>query len=391
MTFDQIAQIVFFTVLGVIAVLGIFAASGARFALAWLDRIVDVKPVEVRAMLVAWLYFFCTLASSFTLRPIRDAMAVASGARNLPYLFTATLTAMVCFHPVYSSFVGRFPVKRFVAITYGFFALNLVAFFVAWKSGVSDVWTGRVFYVWHAVFNVFMTSVFWSVMADTFHTSQAKRLFGFIGVGGTIGAVSGSAVTALFVKQVGTNNMLFVSIGLLIGAAILVIAFPSVPRILDDNSVTAATDQNKIIGGSVWSGILSVFRSRYIAGIAVFLMLYTIGSTFLYSAQTTIIGEYFKDRNTQTLVLARMETVTQLLTAFIQAFITARAIRVGGLALTISAVPVVSILGFAALGTTGMGLAPVLWTFIVFNVARRASDFSLTQPSRKILFTVLHR
>jgi AAA family ATP:ADP antiporter len=93
----------------------------------------------------------------------------------------------------------------------------------------------------------------------------------------------------------------------------------------------------------------------------------------------------------QTAILARLELGAQLLTAFIQAFVTARAIRLGGLSLTLSAVPIVSIVGFAAFGATAWGLTPLLGTFMAFYVLRRASDFSLTQPSRKILFTVLSR
>jgi AAA family ATP:ADP antiporter len=52
---------------------------------------------------------------------------------------------------------------------------------------------------------------------------------------------------------------------------------------------------------------------------------------------------------------------------------------------------VVSIIGFAALGLTSSGVLPVLATFVAFQVARSASEYMLTQPSRKVLFTVLSR
>lgn len=394
MSFENVAFPAFFGIVGLLFLIGVAAAFRMSFATWLLDRAVEVRPNEVRAMLVGCLYFFCTLASYFILRPIRDAMAVASGVRSVPWLFAGTLTAMIAFHPVYSSFVARFPVKRFVAITYGFFAANLLIFFALWQAKISPVWTGRVFFVWLSVFNLFVVSVFWSVMVDTFRETEAKRLFGFIGLGGTIGSVSGSAVTAYFAQRVGTTNLLLVSAALLVIASSLVAMFPRVIRATDEAPAgggPARDHQRELIGGSVWSGILSVFRTRYIAGIAIFMLLYTVGSTFLYSMQTGIIGEFFKNRDLQTTVLARMELVTQLLAGFVQAFITARAIRIFGLPVTLSAVAIVSVLGFTALGASAWGALPLLWTFLVFNVVRRASDFSLTNPSRKILFTVLSR
>ena len=49
----------------------------------------------------------------------------------------------------------------------------------------------RVFFVWVSVFNSFAVAVFWSFMADLFTSEQGKRLFGFIGAGGTAGALLG--------------------------------------------------------------------------------------------------------------------------------------------------------------------------------------------------------
>jgi AAA family ATP:ADP antiporter len=134
-----------------------------------------------------------------------------------------------------------------------------------------------------------------------------------------------------------------------------------------------------------------VIRSPYLSGIAGFLFLYTAGSTILYAAQTEIMGQAFADRALRTEVPARMELGTQLITSVGQAFLTARIIGSAGLSVTLSAVPVVSMLGFVALGLASAGVLPLVLTFIAFNVARRACEFILTNPSRKILFTVISR
>src|SRR6476646_2716869 len=106
MSFETLAYSLFFLVVGLIFLVGIAAALGQSCSLSILHDVVKVESIEVRALLVSCLYFFCTLASPFTLRPIRDTLAIAGGVKNLPYLWTATLAAMVCFHPSYSTLVA---------------------------------------------------------------------------------------------------------------------------------------------------------------------------------------------------------------------------------------------------------------------------------------------
>jgi AAA family ATP:ADP antiporter len=364
--------------------------SGA--APTFLLRVVDVRPGEVRALLLSCLYFYFALSSYFILRPIRDEMAVASGVRNVPWLFTGTLAAMLVANPLYAAIVARLPVRRFVAITYGFFAVNLLVFYALWRMSIAEVATGRAFFVWTSVFNLFVVAVFWGVMADIFHHTQAKRLFGFIAIGGTLGSISGSAITSFLVQRVGVPNLLLVSAAFIVIASLLATAIPQRPA-LPDGVVDDRQDnrERELIGGSAWAGMTHVLRSPYLLGIAGFLFLYTFGSTVMYFAQTDIVGRFYENREMRTALLARIEMTTQIIAGLGQAFLTARIIRRAGLSVTLAAVPLVSIIGFAALGSTAWGVLPLLGTFVVFGVARRATEFMLTNPSRKVLFTVISR
>ena len=66
----------------------------------------------------------------------------------------------------------------------------------------------RVFFVWVSVFNLFAVAIFWSFMADLFSSEQGKRLFGFIGAGGTAGALLGPLVTIWLSVPLGPVNLL---------------------------------------------------------------------------------------------------------------------------------------------------------------------------------------
>ena len=363
--------------------------GGAVHAL--LARVVDVRPGEVRATLMAFAYFFFVLSGYFILRPIRDTVAAASGVSRLPWLFAGTLAAMLVCQPFFSALVVRFPVRRFIPITYHFFIANLLVFYVVMRmsppvrGSIGTVWVGRSFFVWTSVFNLFVVSVFWCFMADIFRSGQGKRLFGFIGVGGTLGAIAGSGMTALLAHRIGTVDLLLVSAALLECAVVMVLFFP-VPESHDAIAVSAEEVNRAPIGGSVWAGFTRVASSPYLAGIAVVLILYPIGSTILYFEQADIVGRFYATSDARTTVLAQIDLIGQTLTVLIQLFFTGRVIRWVGLTATLAFLPALTMIGFGALGAM-----PVFATLAVFIVLRRSGNFALTNPAMEVLFTVVSR
>src|SRR5882724_9207414 len=182
-----------------------------------LQKAVDVKAAEVRALFLGFIYYFLIFSSYYVIRPIRDDIGAANGIEKLPWLFTGTLVAMLIANTFFAALVVKFSRRRFIPITYRILILNLLIFFVLLLTISKDhqLWIGRVFFVWTSVFNLFVVSVFWAFMVDVFSTDQGKRLFGFISVGGTLGAIVGAAITASLVQKVGTLTLLLISAGLL--------------------------------------------------------------------------------------------------------------------------------------------------------------------------------
>ncbi len=357
-----------------------------------LRRAVDIRPEEVRAVVTSFAFFFFLLSSYFVLRPIRDAVAAATGVTRLSWLFTATLTATLLLNPFFSWLVVRFPVRRVIPISYHFFVANILIFYgvlrfaSAGEGSVTDVWMGRVFFVWTTVFALFNTSIFWCLMADSFRSEQAKRLFGFIGVGGTLGSIIGSATTATLANAIGAVNVLLVSAVLLELAIFTIVKFPLVAHGHPRDAARRGARDEEAIGGSVWAGFSAVLKSPYLLGICAFMILYTIGSTFLYFEQADIVGRYYATATARTAILAKLELAAQVLTVVTQIFLTGRLIRWVGLAMALALQPLLSVIGFGALGAV-----PVFGTLAWFTVARRGSNFAVTNPAMEVLFTVVPR
>lgn len=345
-------------------------------------RLVTVEEGEWRATLLAFVFFFFVLASYFILRSIRDAVGVAAGTAQLPWLFTGTLIATLVANPLLGAIVSRLPVRRFIPIVYRVFAVLLFGFAVAltWGSPRFDWLLGPAFWIWTSVFSLFVPSVFWGFMADTFHADQGKRLYGFIGVGGTLGALAGASLTAALATTVGTPVLMLMSIALLEGAVQVLRRFP--PSFRAETRAREAADQS--VGGTSFAGITNVLKSPYLLGICLFMLLFTIGTTVLYFQQAEIVGARYADRESRTAFLARIDFVVQLLTIFAQLFISGRVIKWLGVGLTLAILPAMSVIGFGALG-----MYSSLTLFTVFNVLRRAGNYAFANPGREVLFSVI--
>lgn len=352
-------------------------------------RIADLRPGEGAKVLLAAAWFCGLLTANYTLRPLRDAMAVAGGVDDLHWLFTATFLVMLAAVPIYGLAVARCGRSRLVPLVHRFFALNLLVFFVLMQGWVGTdaealgLWTARVFFVWMSVFNLFVISLFWSVMADLFSGSDARRLFGLISVGGSIGAIAGPTI--------GGALALWVSPSLLplVAAAMLELSLAAMRRLnaqTQPGTEASPHTSDHAIGGSPFAAIPELLRSPTLLGICAYVLLLTMSSTVVYFMQAQIVAASFSDDATRTAVFAGIDLSVNLLTLTVQTMLTGRLIQRLGLGWSLASLPLLCMLGFACLA-----IAPVLAALIGFQILRRVGNYALARPAREVLYTTVDR
>lgn len=353
-------------------------------------RVVPVEREELPALFWSFLYFFCVLAAYYILRPVRDEMGVLSGVHSLPWLFGGVFLTMLAVIPLFGWVAGRFPIRRLLPTVYGFFVLNLFGFFIALQSGFELAVIGPIFFVWLSVFNLFVVSLFWSFMADVFSTNAARRLFGCISAGGSLGAMTGPFITALAVKGVGIQGLLLVSGTFLVfavGCILAILQWYHAHHEVDlgEAHLSSIKDPDAV-PPSLWVGAVRILRSPYLRGIALYLMCYSILSTFLYSQQTILIPEVMPNSEDRIQLFASVDLGINVLAFTLQFFAIGWLLSRFGVVIMLAAMPLVSFLGFGV-----FGMWTVLPVLIGFGVLRRAGEFSITKPTRETLFTVVSR
>jgi AAA family ATP:ADP antiporter len=354
-----------------------------------LGRLVDARPGETAPALWAFASFFSLLAGYYVLRSLREEMGIRGGVDNLPWNFTATFGLMLVALPLYSRLVARLPRARAVPLVYRFFLLTLVAFWALFRAGVAPAPVARAFFVWVSVYGLFVVSVFWSLLVDLFSTDQGKRLFGLVAAGGSAGAIAGPLCVEFLVGRVGVTNLVLVSAALLelstlaMGRIILGSRRSGTPGI---STAAGNGQEGAALGGTAWSGVALVFRDRYLLGIALQMLLFTLGSTLLYFQTAHLVAASGLDSAARTRLFARVDLAVNVAALLTGSMVTGRIVQRLGLGTALAFVPALTAAGFAL--TAGW---PTFWVLAAFQALRRAASYAVERPAREVLYTVVTR
>lgn len=356
-----------------------------------LQALFNVRRDEVGPVLIAALFFFFVLTALMLLRPARDALGLEQGIEHVRSLILVTAMVTLAVNPLFGWVVSRLQRLQFIGATYGFLVLTLVGFWCLMRlapAGVSQA-SSRVFYIWFNVFNLFVTMVFWAVLADRFSSEQGKRFFSLIAVGGTLGAIFGPWLTSQLAESLGTPSLLLVASGFLV---LGMLAAWSLLRITPDRTSDTGIppslrgDERARIGGSAWAGVRSVFRSPYLIGAAGYVMLTAVMVTFVYFTRLKMVAAIADDLDTRAAILGRIDMWTYVAVLTLQLTLAGRIIKRFGLGVTLAILPVTASFGFIGLAMYGSFLGLVL-----LEVGIRAVQRGIAQPAREALFTVVDR
>jgi ATP:ADP antiporter, AAA family len=338
---------------------------------------------ELDVVVASAATFAAVLASFAAFRPVRDALILDGDPDQIPWLFVATFAAVGVASPAWSAILARGGRRRWVPRAFHGFAAGALAFAAMEHAGLAPIAVGRVFYVWSAVFNLFVVSVFWSLLADLLGPGTARRLYGPIAAGGTLGTLLGPWLTQHLVGAIGIPGVLAMSAGLL---ELAVVGVAVIGRVARGLPAQAAAIDDPPAGGGAFTGIAHVARSPYLAALVGYVLCTACAATFMYLAQAHLVHDALADRVARTAYFASLDVWTAIATLALQVAIAGPAIGWLGPGAVLAALPLAQLAGISALA-----IAPSLTALAVAQVATRAATHGLTRPARELLFTVVSR
>ncbi|MFT7667462.1 MAG: AAA family ATP:ADP antiporter [Planctomycetota bacterium] len=371
------------------------SAPSSSLTFRLLSRIIDLKPDEAAPIGLGLLYYFFLLSGMYILRPIREAFGITWGTGSLPALFYGTVAVMLLINPLYSRLVAKVPRSRFIPLVYRGLILCLLGFYVGLQvfDGGSLTSLRYAFYIFYSVFNLFIVSIFWSLMSDLFEGKQATRVYGCIAVGGSLGGLFGSFLTSNFIDALGQANLLLIACVFLELASRCAISFNR--RFAEPNKAQKTREKpiaqraDVALGGSAWAGMKAVFTSPYLFGIGLYVAFYGLSGTFAYFFQAGVVSAASDSDVARTRIFANIDLFTNLVTLIFQGYLFARLLKWIGPGMLLCLLPVYSGIGFLLLSSGYVPEGSMLIVFSVFQILRRAIGYGLKKPTQEVLFTVV--
>jgi len=339
---------------------------------------------ERRALALSFAYFALLLASYYLIRPVRDAMAAASGPETIKYLSSLVFFVMLLIVPLFGVLVSRVPRRRLLPLSHAFFVLNLLLFGAWFKLLPDSLLAGRVFYLWTTAFNLFVVSVFWSMMAELWGEEQGRRLFGVIAAGGSLGGLCGPLLARWLAASMGVAAVL-------VCAAILLSLTVVVMVALERDAARWGTRDGQLtidepLGGEILAGLTHLASTPFLLGIAVLVMLGSIVGMFVYIELARSAGVLFHSGAERTAFFATRDLWVNGLSFLMQLLVVGTLARRFGVQRTLVGGAVVTTLTFATLALVP-GVLVLLWV----NSGLRVLEFGIGKPARDMLWTVVDR
>jgi AAA family ATP:ADP antiporter len=354
----------------------------ARF----LRALTNIQRNEMAAVLLSFLLVFVLMSSYSILKPLRDALAADWGNVGLSLTWTVNFGVSLLAVAAYNAALTYVRFRIMVPAVYVFFALSFLALYLLRTTLPDPVLVNKTFYVWVSVFSLFNLSVFWSFMTDVFKSEQARRVFGVIAAGTTVGAITGPSITAALVDSLGADGLLLLSAALLFSPLVAVPMLRSLKETRLGNPDPRAGEGGleMVLGKNALDGFSELLKDRYLLGICAFILLYVTINTFVYFELQNLTREYSLEFRAK--IWSLIEITTNVLTLVTAALITGRIVTRLGMTTALSLMPV-----FVLVGVLALVASPVLLVLGIFQVGRRVGNYAVTRPSREMLFTVLSR
>lgn len=348
-----------------------------------LSPVVQLREGEATTAFLMFLYSFLCMTSYNIVKPITRSQFIASlGADNLPYVQFAAGVLIGLIMQVYTRLMRAVPRRQIIPVTQVGMAGLLVLFWFLFTTA-GEKWTAVGFYVFGLILAVLLISQFWTLANDIYDPRQAKRLFGFIGGGSSLGGATGAALTAYLVETMGTRTMLLVS------AAIMTVCVGLVIFVLRRESAAGTSDAAKTgeeEGTGAGEAIQLLKSSRHLQVIAMVIAFAAIGAAIIEQQLNMAAAEAKGATNSDAIAafLAQVTVYLSLIGFVIQVALTSRIHRVLGIGFALLILPF-------SLGTTAviMLFNRALWAPGLARVLDTSLRYTVDKTSREVLFLPL--
>ena len=343
-----------------------------------LGKVVTLRSGEAGIVLLMFAYSFLAMTSHNILRPVTESKFIDRlGANRMPWVQLAAGILIGVIMHLYTQAIRRIPRRRVIPVTQAAIVAMLVVLWGLLRT--EAVWVLWVAYLVGLLLGILLISQFWTLANDVYDARQAKRLFGFIGGGASLGGILGNGVTKFLMREVGINNLVLVSAAAL--AVCAGIVWLITERVELAGSGDAITEEHGV-GGS--EAIRLLVESPQLRVIALVIGFAAAGAAIVQQQVNMAVEATGGDAETIGELLAGIKLYVSIVGFVVQVALTSRIHRSFGIAVALLMLPVS--LGASA---TLILMTRTLWAAGAARVLDSTLRYTVDKTTREVLFLPL--
>ena len=286
---------------------------------------------------------------------------------------------------IYSWVASKTNLKQLIIFCYLFLASNLVVFINLDFS--SSAWVGRSFYVWCNIYSFFVVAIFWVVAINLFRQNKAKKYFGFISFGGTLGAAFGSRLSKYIANNYsitpidGGPEEINISIFAIFTLGLLIIGL-----LIGLYCIGRVKSETIALGGAAKDAFKNLFDSSDVRQLAIYIFLFTSLMTIHWITSAIIFEEAIESSIERVALFADIELAVSLIAGVTQIFLTSFIVQRLGIKLILFSYGVIFSIVFSV-----YAFAPLLISAVLVTIILRVFEYSINKPTREIVFSHLSK
>lgn len=170
--------------------------------------IINIKSKERKPAALLFFMFFSIVSATITGASVRDAVFLTQFDKSyLPVMFITIAVVMAGVIALYKKLTAGQDQIFVISISGALFSVSLFLL----QSNLSGLFI-PVLYIWMEVVTILSIFQFWILAGEIFNARQAKRIFTFLGAGGSFAGMGAGYGIKPFVSTFGSENLLFLTI-----------------------------------------------------------------------------------------------------------------------------------------------------------------------------------
>ena len=344
-----------------------------------LSPILTLREGEGATAVMMFVYSFLVMTAYNNIKPSATGKFITDvGADNLPWVMLFAGVGMGFIMQFYSRLVGKVPRLWVLPGTQIAVVATLVAFWFLFQTG--GTWVSVAFYFWgRLLVGIFLISQFWTLANDIYDPRQAKRIFGFIGGGASLGGMTGAGLTSLLAESVGAVNLILLSASLLVVCFFLVI---QIQRRSQPKEGCSDQPTKETVGGG--EALAMLRQSKHLRLISLLIGFAALGAVTIEQQLNMAAEQFVSNEDSIVGFLAQITFYLSAISFVIQVYFTSRIHRILGIGFALMVLPM-------SLGATALLILfnPVLWSTMVARITDTSMRYSLDKTTREVLFQPL--